>query len=490
MAAKYRLECLLHHLDSNKRDTSIGPLFCHSSSESAAGTDPKLVIHPTSGLNDELLDIRVSGLRAGQKVTLRAHVTSECGRYRFESSADYIADDYGSISVQNDPSIGGSYTGVEPMGLVWALAPAPEVALKWPRLVKKNIQKPYIYHFELLDAGTGEELQAATIERRFVPDYVERTPVMHGRAKGCLHLPKKKGTSDPMPVLIDIRGVVPFFVEDRPSLLASHGFAVFSVNYYLELQQETKNPFNPRKVFFELQTFHDICDFIKHHPRLDITRVGIVSSCLGSVMAMNAAARFKELPIKCLAATGCLDYLHYDVGIQLPDGSRIEPVKMTLAGEVYESNGQMFWQISDLDYHPSHGAFMTPVEDIDIPMLFFIPGDDHYLSSVKCMNRMVQRVEEAGKRHLLEVVNLEGAGHYIDAPYLPLSKYCNGTPQMKEALYANNGGNPKQHAIALETAWRKTINWFRQQLGVTEIYRQDWLDTPPGAMGYSNKLMH
>ena len=44
--------------------------------------------------------------------------------------------------------------------------------------------------------------------------------------------------------------------------------------------------------------FHqDVFDFIKCHPRLDINRVGIVSSCLGSSLSLNATTRLKLIVI-------------------------------------------------------------------------------------------------------------------------------------------------------------------------------------------------
>ena len=105
-AAKGRLECLVHHI-AEKRTYRVETKHL-SSSDGNADIDhskdleelslgPRLQINPKSGLNDELLDIRVHGLLPGQKVSLRAHVLSECGEYRFESRAEYVADDDGKV---------------------------------------------------------------------------------------------------------------------------------------------------------------------------------------------------------------------------------------------------------------------------------------------------------------------------------------------------------------------------------------------------------
>ncbi|XP_071476479.1 bile acid-CoA:amino acid N-acyltransferase-like [Diadema antillarum] len=365
-----RLGCLLNHLCSGPRGDGVssrcdGEVLRQCTSRSQIDNDvtvtasdqgaalsgldrsqeTHLHVHPQSGLSDELLDIRVSGLEPGQEVTLQAHVTSECGRYHFESSAKYVADRSGQVAVQNDPSIGGSYTGVEPHGLLWSMV-ATDTS-KWPRLIKKNIQKPFVYHFQVVDVA-GRLLGETSAERWSLADYVDRIPLTHGKAEGCLYLPQQKGDSTLMPVLIDIRGGVPYLIEDRPSLLASHGFATISVDYYRKMRGGVDIT-TGITTYFDMQIILDVIDFIWKHPRLDINRVGIVSACLGSYLAMNAVARIAGLPIKCLSVTGSSD---------LPP--------------------------------PSIGF----VEDINIPMLFLIPGDDRFVPSVKNTNRIyLQPVE-------------------------------------------------------------------------------------------------
>lgn len=47
---------------------------------------------------------------------------------------------------------------------------------------------------------------------------------------------------------------------------------------------------------------------------------------------------------------------------------------------------------------------------------------------------MKERIEKVGKGNLLETIHLEGAGHFIDAPYLPLCQQN------------INGGEPRLHA--------------------------------------------
>ncbi|XP_076601214.1 acyl-coenzyme A thioesterase 1-like [Chaetodon auriga] len=73
-------------------------------------------------LYDEPVQVKVAGLRPRQVVTMRARSTDEKGVV-FSSSATYRADESGEIDLDRDPSLGGSYVGVEPMGLLWWMRP-------------------------------------------------------------------------------------------------------------------------------------------------------------------------------------------------------------------------------------------------------------------------------------------------------------------------------------------------------------------------------
>ena len=82
------------------------------------------------------------------------------------------------------------------MGLFLALEPVPEVAHKYPRLVKWDVTKPFKYTLQLIDGVEGQEkvITSTTMEKMFLADYVEKIPVKTGGAEGVLFLPKQRGT--------------------------------------------------------------------------------------------------------------------------------------------------------------------------------------------------------------------------------------------------------------------------------------------------------
>ena len=445
---------------------------------------PVVSVHPKLSLFDQMVDIRVSGLRSSQEVTLRVGVVSECGRFPFESSATYRADIHGEISVQKDPSLGGSYEGIEPHGFLWSLKPVAEVAKKYPKLGKSNVTTPFVYSLDVLDRGLKETvvdtevIATTTFERWYLADYVDRIPMTIGRAEGVLFIPKENESSPgQLPVVLDVRGLVDPMVEDRPALVASHGFAVFAYNYFYPILRET----GQYPVMVELTVFDDILKFISEHPRLDVERVGINCSCVGAGLVFHAATKL-DLPIKCIAAAGFVDVPAPCYGLTLPDGSEIKPYTHVKA--VKDDDGKLWLHSTQNDsVDRLREEHVAKFEKLTCPLQVFAHGDEGDFAFKWRADFIKERMEEAGNADLLEYHLLPGTGHYLHAPFLPNSPISVlkvpvqfgplGYKQVP-ALVRFGGWDAKQNAVDQEFAWRKIINFLGSHLGVSKSYRNDW----------------
>nr|XP_051681982.1 peroxisomal succinyl-coenzyme A thioesterase-like [Oryctolagus cuniculus] len=136
---------------------------------------------------DEPVRIAVRGLAPEQPVTLRASLRDEKGAL-FRAHARYCADAGGQLDLARAPALGGSFAGLEPMGLLWALQPDRPF---W-RLTKRDVQTPLAVQLEVLDGHApepGQLLARALLERRFLPPGVRRQPVRAGRVRATLFLP-------------------------------------------------------------------------------------------------------------------------------------------------------------------------------------------------------------------------------------------------------------------------------------------------------------
>ncbi|KAL3988886.1 hypothetical protein ACER0C_013204 [Sarotherodon galilaeus] len=134
-------------------------------------------------LFDEPIKVKVEGLRSRQVVTMRARLTDEKGVV-FSSLATYRADDSGEVDLNRDPSLGGTYVGVEPMGLLWSM----RADTMHKRFQKTTSLEPQLVNFSVHEEE-GRMLAEETNERLLMGDGVSRVLVKEGRISGVLFIP-------------------------------------------------------------------------------------------------------------------------------------------------------------------------------------------------------------------------------------------------------------------------------------------------------------
>ncbi|XP_051809479.1 acyl-coenzyme A thioesterase 1-like isoform X2 [Acanthochromis polyacanthus] len=175
-------------------------------------------------LFDEPVQVKVGGLRSKQLVTMRARSTDEKG-VMFSSSATYRADGNGEIHLDRDPSLSGSYFGVEPMGLLWSMK--PDTLHK--RFIKTSSLNPQVVKLSVHEEEEGKMLAEVINERFLIGDGVSRLPVKEGNIRGALFTPPGRG---PFPAVLDLYTFGGGLSEKRASLLATRGFVVLTVSLY------------------------------------------------------------------------------------------------------------------------------------------------------------------------------------------------------------------------------------------------------------------
>ena len=154
-------------------------------------------VEPPCSLVDEKVEIVVSGLDSKQNVTLEARIVGEKGE-EFESYAHYVADKDGKVDVCRESSLGGSYSGVEPMGLLWSMKQAPGQR-KWLRLTKRDVTKPFDVELTCFDdhISPNEEsrrpLSSVRFEKWYMADGVKRIVSKDQRFNATLFIPPGDG---------------------------------------------------------------------------------------------------------------------------------------------------------------------------------------------------------------------------------------------------------------------------------------------------------
>uniref|UniRef100_A0A8C3CZA8 Acyl-coenzyme A thioesterase 1 n=1 Tax=Cairina moschata TaxID=8855 RepID=A0A8C3CZA8_CAIMO len=398
-------------------------------------------------LFDEPLGIAVQGLGPRQQVTLRASLQDEAGEL-FEAHGRYQAADDGELDLARCPALpGGSFSGLEPMGLLWALQPRKPF---W-RLVKKDVQTPFRLQLEVLEGHgdpPGQLLAQAEHERLFLRDGVRRVPVREGRIRATLFLPPGNG---PFPGIIDLYGTGGGLPEYRACLLANYGFAVLALAFYgyEDLPKEMKE--------FHLEYFEEAINYMLKHTQVKGPGVGLLGFSKGGDLCLSMASFLKGI-----TATAVINGSVANVGAVLrykditipPLGADAKRIKINKSGIA---------DIVDVLNNPLEGPnrrSFIPLEKAECRFLFIVGQDDHNWKSEFFAVEGSKHLQAHGKEKP-EIVCYPGAGHYIEPPFFPM---CAASMHLLVGKPVMWGGEPKAHSEAQRDAWQQIQAFFHRHL--------------------------
>uniref|UniRef100_A0A3Q3E035 Uncharacterized protein n=1 Tax=Labrus bergylta TaxID=56723 RepID=A0A3Q3E035_9LABR len=377
-------------------------------------------------LFDDPIQVKVAGLKSRQVVTMRARSTDDRGMV-FSSLATYRADGNGEIEVDKDPSLSGSYIGVEPMGLLWSMK--PDTLHK--RFQKTNSLNPHVVRFSVHEEeGEGRMLAEATNERLLIGDGVSRIPVKEGNIQGVLFTPPGKG---PFPAVLDIGTLIS---EKRASLLSNKGFVVLTVAVYND------KPANVKEI--HLDYYEEAVDFLRRHPKVGSKGVGVISQSKGGDIALSLAA-FVPGVEAVVWINGCSANVAFPLFYKK---HKILSALMFDTNKVIRTESGAYivkFTVDDPRAEENKGS-LVPIERAKGRFLFVASEDDLNWDSKTYMDMMVERLKHHGKDNF-ERWCYSGAGHYLEPPYCP--------PM---------GGEPKSHAAAEVHLWKKIQEFFRTHL--------------------------
>ncbi|XP_077598991.1 peroxisomal succinyl-coenzyme A thioesterase-like isoform X1 [Stigmatopora nigra] len=414
----------------------------------------KLSVTPCRGLVDEKLVILVQSTLPGARLTLRAFHRCDDG-HEWEAFAHYLTNATGCLDISEEPSLGGTYYGVEPMGLLWSIRP---VLGSKPglRMRKMNVETPMeftisVYQDHLTEFKEKAVLASQLVERWYMAPGVLRTPIMEHGLTATLFLPSGPG---PFPAILDLWGGGGQLVEYRASLLASHGFASLALDYITpKISVETGKPVD--NTYFE-----NAFTFLQQHPRVMGERVAMLGLSFGVSFTLKMAAYSHVLKPKCAV---CIS------------GSHVQPTEGTMADilSYFDRNGHKA-QLNDKNEVimrnlllpiPADPAYKVDMGRVKCPLLLVMGEDDQNWPACESAADMKEMMERAGNLHLLTILSYPNAGHLLEPPYSPHTRVSSfrsvGTREKVTALW---GGECAAHAVAQEDAWKKTLEFLRHNL--------------------------
>ncbi|XP_049928887.1 acyl-coenzyme A thioesterase 2, mitochondrial-like isoform X2 [Epinephelus moara] len=259
----------------------------------------RLSVKPSRGLVDEKFIIVVQNVFPGSYLTIHALHQSEDGN-SWEAFAHYTANATGTVNVSEDPSLGGTYLGVEPMGLLWSLRPVPG-SKPGLRLRKINVQTPMEVTISLYQGHQTEgfldqvPLASVVVERWYMAPGVHRIPITDYGLSAVLLLPPGPG---PFPGVLELWGGGGKLVEYRAALLASHGFASLALDYLTpKITMETGK-------MVDKEYFEKAYKVLEQHPQIIGSRIAMLGISFGTSIGLRCAVYSKVMKVRCLVGIG------------------------------------------------------------------------------------------------------------------------------------------------------------------------------------------
>ncbi|KAA8590400.1 hypothetical protein FQN60_014334 [Etheostoma spectabile] len=328
-----------------------------------------------------------------------------------------------------DPSLGGTYSGVEPMGLLWSLRPVPG-SKPWLRMRKMNVQTPMEVTISVYPGYQTEgfldqvSLAGVVVERWYMAPGVRRIPITEAGLTATLFLPPGPG---PFPGLLDLWGGGGKLVEYRSALLASHGFASLALDYLTpQVTIETGK-------MVDNQYFERAFKVLEQHPQILSSRIGMIGLSFGTSITLKMAVYSQVAKFRCI------------VGIS---GSHVQPV-----------DGSVEQLMNFFKENTEKTRFNSENHVICRDLLLPIPTDPSLkvdVGRLQCPLLLVVGEDDQ---------NWPAYESALDPPFTPFAKASTfRAVTSRQIMIALWGGETVAHSRAQEDAWRKTLVFLRAHL--------------------------
>jgi len=405
---------------------------------------------------DDPIRILLAGFPPVRAVSIRAIAADGLGR-KWQSEATFLTDGGGEVDLSLAAPRSGSYTTADANGLLWSLHLDREV-------VERNafaVDRPDDVSIRLSAEIDGKEVATADLVRHFLKSGVTRREVRDDGLVATFFDPQ----DGPRPGIIVVSGSGGGLAEDQPALLASHGYAVLSLGYFLM-------PGLPQGlVEIPLEYFERAIAWMKRNPAVDPDRLAVMGASRGGELSLLLGATFSDIKaVVAYVPSGVVwpgiggegnapraAWMHRGEPVAFMESAPPDPAMWSKSPIPMTP-----WFLESLKNAVSIERSAIAVERINGPVLMFSGSDDQMWPSLNLADLAVQRMMARNFAHPYEHVSYSGAGHFIRFPYSPtISEIFHPLTKQMMAL----GGTPEANHIANLDSWRRCLSFLREFLG-------------------------
>lgn len=414
---------------------------------------PSIEVSSPISLIDEEISIHIENLNPNEKYWIEAE-TLDGGEAKWSSSALYQSDENGKVQLESQPSLEGSYIGIDGMGLFSSMqSTAKMFKLQAESRITLNVVQ------------NSEKLASSQITRLKKSPNVQRISIKEDGLVGILFLPPSE---KPLPLIICLTGSNGGFSENSAQLFASHGFAAFALGYF----GAEGLPSNLENI--PMEYFERALNWIKKQPAINSGAVGLYGGSKGGELALILGTLFPD-SIHAIVASVPSSVIYPGLGKYVHawtyHGKPIAPfAEFLLLSNLENGRGQSPDHpvaatedfIKGMENRKDFEAAAIPVEKICCPILLLSGGDDQVWPSSIYANQIVERLKMKGSTISCTHLYYPKAGHRIGIPYLPESSPLYFHPFLK--IWLVMGGTAQEDELACRDSWKKLVTFFSDSL--------------------------
>ncbi|XP_033105795.1 acyl-coenzyme A amino acid N-acyltransferase 1-like isoform X1 [Anneissia japonica] len=412
-------------------------------------------VSPSPCLADHCPRICVTSAKQNTDYTIKGSIKN--GKNILVSFAHFKSSSTGEINPNQQPSLGGTYTGVDGAGLLWSLQFQEKQEYTILSVKGMDVLKPLQMQFSVHQGAlTAQELESSfaiaecQLERTFLSKDVKFQEVSEGSLRGIIFKPPGRG---PFPGVIDMYGIGGGLKAVRAALLASCGFVTYALPYfaYQDLVKTVPG--------VDLEYFKEALIWFSSQECVDPSRVGFVATSMGAIICMIISSMMADK----VRAIVCYGAPHHHVMVPLKYRTLYLPF-VEYSSDLMEVNKE--GEINLLKSITSNLNNATEKTAIKIEksradFLFIAGEDDQIVNSADCASKLTERLSRNG-HHNHTVLTYPGTGHLIDPGLLPVSNktrhpFC-------DDLLIINGGNLYDQAKAQRHSWVRVKDFMKDKL--------------------------
>lgn len=371
-------------------------------------------------LVDELIDLQITGLHPHERYTLRAEMLDDMHR-AWQSEAHFTADANGRIMPSAQTTEGGTYSGVDSMGLFWSMQLLDREGGLPPFYMKANVAS----HLVRLSVHRDDaELATTEFDWQFVGAHTVTEEVTDGFL-GKYFAPRD---GRDLPALLLVGGSGGWFgwSEQMASMLAARGYATLAVAYF---DYAGRGGLPTGLAEIPLESFETALHWVRQRPETADAPAGVIGISKGGELALLLGATFPE-EIGAVVSFAPSPYVMQ--GIRIEGAPAVsswshhgEPLGFLPYPDDYRP-GQNFDKttLRDLHIRAAQDAeacrrSRIPVERIQGPLLLVSGDRDGLGPTSEWAEEIVASLRDHHFPYAVEHLRYPEAGHSFFLPHLP-----------------------------------------------------------------------